>query len=709
MTCTKGFEVRVTSSSFYNNIYGENNKLNRQLFDVNKQISSGLQIQYAHENPGIYIDTVRLDDELVTLQQSKNSAQTANKISSQTDTTLGDMVRTLDTFKVKLVNAANDVHNDASLQAIAKELRSLKSHLITLANTSLGGHFLFAGTATSQKPIDSNGVYQGNNKDLEAFLGSGIKQKFNISGAQLFLGEENKVNRTVTSNQPQLSLTQQYSDIMQDPFIARNSLPPVYISATNTIRDLMGDTDNITTNDTWQTHFYVHGTKTDGTTFKKQITLNSTDTVDNLLQSISNAYGPNQVNVRMNAHGQIEIQDKQSGSSKLDFHMVGAVDFDPAGLDTANVANIDLLQAGTTNFDNVVGPTATPNLLYVKEFTKSGFTTPAGVTNTIQGINYDRTNFTKNGPNLTSNIPQIIKSDNSYAMDATLLGAVASGTTYDPTNDRFTGLDGKTLRLNGVGINNVPYSVDINLLDAGSTVSGTVNGVAVNFSIKDALDANTDAGKMTYRQLMDVINLVVTNQIPTGAAGDYEAKILSANTFGSVSLDYAGKIVFKDQNAPVTKAEISLYDISTSDYSVTTGSIMTFNANSALTIRDPKKDFFAEIEEMIKSVEEGKKRSDGSDTLDPRNIGIQNAIQKIDDLTDHVSRTQTEAGSYSQTLQASADRSDLLYISTKKLQSEIIDTDIAEATIKMQQLSLNYQALLSNISKVSKLSLVNYL
>ncbi|MBD3799514.1 MAG: flagellar hook-associated protein, partial [Epsilonproteobacteria bacterium] len=37
-----------------------------------------------------------------------------------------------------------------------------------------------------------------------------------------------------------------------------------------------------------------------------------------------------------------------------------------------------------------------------------------------------------------------------------------------------------------------------------------------------------------------------------------------------------------------------------------------------------------------------------------------------------------------------------------------IDTDIAEATLRMQQLSLNYQALLSNITKISKLSLVNY-
>ena len=81
--------MRVTSTSYFNNIYGENNKLNQQLFDVNKQIASGQKIQYAHEDPGVFIDTLRLDNEMTTLSQIKDSAQNAYKVSTQTDTTIG--------------------------------------------------------------------------------------------------------------------------------------------------------------------------------------------------------------------------------------------------------------------------------------------------------------------------------------------------------------------------------------------------------------------------------------------------------------------------------------------------------------------------------------------------------------------------------------------------------------------------------------------
>lgn len=687
--------MRVTSTSYYNNIYGENNKINQQLFDVNKQISSTQKIQYAHEDPGVFIDTLRLDNEITTLSQIKDSAQNAYKVSTQTDTTIGSIVKTIESMKVKLINAANSSNSDVSTQAIAKELRGLKNNLLTLANTSIGGEYLFSGTATSQMPIGADGTYQGNNKDLTAFLGSGVKQKYNISGTQLFLGDESKINRTITTNVPQLSLSEQFPDIMKDSSLTRNTGKPTYISTSSTIRDLMGDTDTDTTNDaTRLSHFYIQGTKTDGTTFKQQISLNTTDTVDDLLQNIASLYGTNQVNVSINAHGQIEIQDKQSGSSKLDFHMIGAIDFNSAGIDAADVpANIDLLQAGTTNFEDVI---ASPivNSLYVKEFTKSGLA-PSTITNTIDGIEYDRTKFENVGTKLLSNVSQIDKRTNAYATPSSKLIDVGSFNATTKLSLEGTQIDGTTA-----------YNVNIDF----TTNPVEVNGVV----LQDGFGNNTAPANMTYQQLMDVINLSITGTdplttIPVPPLNAYNTAIQNANLLGSVSLDYSGKIVFEEKSAPVTQATMSLYDASSSNYSGITGSALTFNANSALTIRDPKTDFFAQIEEMIKSVEEGKIRSDGSDSEDPRNIGIQNAIQMMDDLSDHVSRLQTESGSYSQVLQASSDRSDLLIVNTKMLQSSIIDTDLAEATLQMQQLSLTYQAMLSSISKVSKLSLVNYL
>jgi flagellar hook-associated protein 3 FlgL len=702
--------MRITAGSYYNNIYGENNKLSQQLFDVNKQISSGLKIQYSHENPGIFIDTLRLDAEITTLSQIKNSAQNAYKVSTQADTSIGEIVKTMESMKVKLINAANDSHSDASLQAIAKELRGLQNHLLTLANSSIGGQYLFSGTATSIKPIGEDGSYKGNDQNLEAFLGAGFKQKYNISGSQLFLGDESKTNRTISSNIPNLSLTDLYPDIMKNTTLNRNEATNVYISGKSTIRDLMGDTDTDPTT-SFAPHFYIQGTKNDGTTFKSHInTLTMGDSVEDLLNAIKTQYGSDQVEVTLNAHGQIEIIDKISGSSKLDFHMVGAVDFDNLnGGDAADISDvamyaatpneIDNLQSGTTNFETAA--LTTPGL-FIKEFTKSGLTTPTGTPNSIEGIHYDRTNFTKNGAKLLSNVSQVLQSNNASATASTKLLEVSGNTT----------LVGTTLNLQGKNIDGLDYNIQINLA-AASSISGTVNGVPITpFNIYNADATRTVAGanQVSYQQLLDVVNMTMSNSLPIGnTALQYDSAITAANALSSTKLDHAGRMVFEDKINPTTKASIALYDANSLDYSTSSGSALTFNANSALTIRDPKTDLFAQIEEIISSVEQGKKRPDGSEETDPRNIGVHNAIKMIEDLSDHVSRLQTEAGSYSQTLLASSNRTDLLIISTKTLQSDIVDTDLAEATLRMQQLSLNYQALLSNISKVSKLSLVNYL
>ncbi|KFN39010.1 MAG: hypothetical protein JU82_09095 [Sulfuricurvum sp. MLSB] len=679
--------MRVISSSYYNNIYGENSKVNRQLFDVTKQISSGLKIKYAHDDPSVFIDTLRLDDEIATLTQTKNSTQNGYKFSTQTDSTIGSIVEKLEQVKVKLINAANEIHSDTSLQAIAKELRGLQTNLIALGNSSIGGQYLFSGTATSTKPVGANGVYQGNDSDLVSFIGTGLTQKYNLTGAQLFLGEEKVINRTVTTN------------IAHTNFNQTSSITPE-----STIHDLMGDDGDAVGE---LSYFYISGTRTDGTAFKSAIEMDPTETVQDLMNRIALAYDPNQttptgdqIGISINSAGQIEIIDKMEGSSKLDFHMVGAVDF--SGGAAANVTDIDLLQAGTTDISTIgVNP------LFIKEFTKSGFTTPTGTLNTIDGINYDRTNFVKDGASLLSNVPQIVKSDNSIAQPTTKLVDVAGGTT----------LIGTTLKLQGTNINGVAYDLQINLA-AASTVSGTVGGVGITgFNIYDADTARTpaNADTMTYQQLLDVVNMAVSGSMPAAnSAVAYDAAITTANSRSSATIDYAGRLVVKDKLFTDTQASVSIYDNTSDTYPATdtttdTGSSLIFNANSALTVRDPKTDFYARLEEMIQSVEQGKYKADGTDGGDPRNIGIQHAIAMIDDLSEHTTRMQTEAGTYSQTLLAASERTDMLILSTTTLRSDVIDTDIAEATLRMQQLQLNYQAMLSSISKVSQLSLVNYL
>lgn len=694
--------MRITSSMYYKNLYSKNNEnISNSLFDVNKQISSGLKIQYAKDDLRTFTETMRLDNEVTVLGQTKKSMQNALKFSEQTDAVLNEFETAMNRTRTLLINAANSTNSDTSLDAIAKELRGIEKNLKDLANTSINGQYLFSGSATDIRPIANDGTYMGNAASLEAFSGSQAKQAYNISGAALFLGEEQTVNREVSTNVVQTNLIAKYPALQSVTDTGISSL-----TASNTIRDLMGDTDNVVDAGVQKHYFYIRGTNSAGESFKEKVAMSDDDTIDSLLTQIGNLYGNTAslkvVNVSLNDNGQIVVEDKMKGSSKLDFHIVGATDL--SGGAAADVADIDDLGDGEVDFDKIMLGTSTAanSNLYVKEFIKSSLSAADSVApNAIEGTIYDRVEFSKNGAEVSSNVPQIIKESNAFASLSTKLSEVASGTT----------LDGTSFVLEGVDINGNAYSATIDLATAGSTFS--LDGGVTNYEIFGVQTprAAVAADDMTYKQLMDVMNMVVTDTLPasTNVDTDYDDAVETSQTKGGFSLTYDGKISFLDTGTGNTQATIALYDSNSDDFSAPlTASSMTFNTNNALTIRDPKTDFFRTFDEIITAVENHKLYPDAS-VGDVRNAGIENAIAMIDDLQDHIFRSHSQVGAQTNTLTSSIEKTELLEISTFTLRSSVIDTDLAKAYLDLAQLNTNYQAMLSTIGKVSELSLVNYL
>jgi len=678
--------MRVTSGMYYHSLYGTNNlKINNELFDVNKQIASGSKIEYAYDNVSTFTETMRLDNEMTTLGQVKKSTESGYSVSNQTDSVMNEVTNSLDKMKRLLIQAANGTNDSISLNAVADELKGTEKNLKSLANSSINGKYLFSGSVTDTKPISDNGKYQGNDAKLNAFIGSNNQQQYNLSGAELFLGNERDVKKEITSN-----------------VINKDLINGGVVKADSSIRDLMGDIDN-DKNTVNKNYFYIRGTKSDGTAFKDKVELDDTANVSDLLDRIGKDYGNDGdtklVNVSLNSNGQVVVTDKQKGSSKLDFHMVGAVDFDGTG--KADVENIDNLDSGESDYNKVKNGN---NHLFVHEFIQSGFDSAPQAANKIKGIVYDRTDFSKNGAKLASNVAQIVRKDNSFATPSTKISEVA-----DTSQGTVGTLDGTTFDLDGKDINGNDYSAKIDLKSAangGSTF--TIGGNSYNIFNMDNPRTAVDADKMTYQQLMDVVNMVTTNNLPaSNTADDYDKAIIASKSDGKTELSYDGKLTFSDKTSVDTKATIALHDANSNDFSKDP-SVMTFNANDALSVRDPKTDFFKMIDDSIRAVQEQKTYPDSS-SGDVRNVGIENAIQKITDLENHVNRMHAQVGAQSNTLDTSLQRTKLLEVNTLSLRSSVVDTDVAEASLKLKQLTLNYQAMLSTVGKISKLSLVNYI
>ncbi len=330
--------MRVTFGSKYNQMNNYQNALQNKINDANTQIASGLKIRYGYQNSNINNQNLKFQYEENTLDQGIDVAQNAYTSTLNTDKALQEFSKTMETFKTKLIQSANDVHSETSRAAIANDLERLREHMMNVANTSIGGEFLFGGSKVDRPPIDSEGKYHGNGEDLNALISSDNLVPYNISGQDLFLGADKDKHKLVTTNIKLLNQNKLHPDVMDA--LERSSLPEeVFIKPNDTLRELIGDNDKDPTNDPKE-FFYLQGIRPDGSSFKEKFVLDkayqnkeSATKVSDLLDKIAHAYGNTSqnkvVDVSLNNWGQIEIKNLTPGSENLDFHLISSDgDFD---------------------------------------------------------------------------------------------------------------------------------------------------------------------------------------------------------------------------------------------------------------------------------------------------------------------------------------------------------------------------------------------
>lgn len=157
-----------------------------------QQISTGRAVNQLSDNPAAAAEVT-----LNHVQQSQD-AQYLQNISSLTaqgntvDSTLSSVVTAL-TQAISLgVEGANGTLSDANRQAIAQQMTGIRDQVLSLANQTYQGSYLFAGTATSTQPfvLDANqpdGVaYNGNTGVNSVTISPGNTIAVNVPGSQIF-------------------------------------------------------------------------------------------------------------------------------------------------------------------------------------------------------------------------------------------------------------------------------------------------------------------------------------------------------------------------------------------------------------------------------------------------------------------------------------------------------------------------------------------
>lgn len=194
--------MRVTDSMNYRNFLTGLDTLNSQMETANQQIATGKRLLSLKDSPSGSAEVVKLRAQLSELDQfqSNNDGGTLNL--NVTDSALNSLHNILTSMFTTASGVASDTSTGAIRASAAAAIRSLRDQVLSLANTEVGGHYVFAGSQTLSTPFTIAGdavTYHGDLAVNSIEVAEGVRVRQNVPGSTVFDPAFNTINALLTA------------------------------------------------------------------------------------------------------------------------------------------------------------------------------------------------------------------------------------------------------------------------------------------------------------------------------------------------------------------------------------------------------------------------------------------------------------------------------------------------------------------------------
>ena len=164
----------------------------QQIQTDEQEIASGQSVNLPSDDPAAAAELVQNADQTSQVDQYQRSIGSLQGEMQNADSTLSSVVTSLQQAISLGVEGANGTVNSADRAAIVVQVQGIQSQLLSLANLSYQGNYVFGGTKTQTVPFvldassPSGVTYQGNDGVNSVTLGSNFALQTNLPGSQLF-------------------------------------------------------------------------------------------------------------------------------------------------------------------------------------------------------------------------------------------------------------------------------------------------------------------------------------------------------------------------------------------------------------------------------------------------------------------------------------------------------------------------------------------
>ncbi len=179
--------MRISDASRFASILHEITRANVALARATDQVSSQRRWSAISQDPTAGREVLDIDSTLRTIDQYRRTAGRARDRLSAEESSLDQVSDILARARELATSQGGGSGSAITREATAAEVAQLRQQVIALGNLSIGGEFIFGGSATASPPFDADGNYNGSAVSRQSALAPGITQETSHSGQQMLV------------------------------------------------------------------------------------------------------------------------------------------------------------------------------------------------------------------------------------------------------------------------------------------------------------------------------------------------------------------------------------------------------------------------------------------------------------------------------------------------------------------------------------------
>ena len=220
---------RITELGSVNRYIDWGSSARSRLADTERQIATGDRYEKPSSAPTEAGSILDSRNRLTRLKQFLRNQESASQWLGAADSALQSTATAMARARTLALQALNDTTAQDGRNAIAAELRSVASQVLSLSNTSVDGRPIFGGSTSGGQAYDATGTYVGDTGTVRRRLNDDTTVDIGIAGTGVF-GDHNAVDPYAGT--PYQLLNQLASDFEAgDVVSARNGLDAIDVAS----------------------------------------------------------------------------------------------------------------------------------------------------------------------------------------------------------------------------------------------------------------------------------------------------------------------------------------------------------------------------------------------------------------------------------------------------------------------------------------------